>query len=261
MDRDQILEYNRRAWDEQVWRKNRWTRPVSEKQIAAARKGDWQVLLTPQIPVPADWFPDVRGLKILALASAGGQQGPIFAAAGADVVVYDNSGAQLEQDIKVADRDGLLLQTILGDMTDLSQFANESFDLIFNPVSNCFIPEINGMWRECFRVLRPGGRLLTGFNNPVLYLFGDELYGFGEKLEARFKIPYSDVESLTAEQIKRGEQLGLPLEFGHTIEDQIGGQIQAGFIIIGFYEDRNFPEDCAISAYIPTFMATLAVKQ
>ena len=261
MIRQQIIAHNRRAWDEQVRRKNRWTRPVSAEETAAAREGKWQVLLTPQIPVPADWFPDMQGLQVLALASAGGQQGPIFSAAGADVVVFDNSGAQLEQDMVVAERDGLEIETIQGDMSDLSRFADETFDLIFNPVSNCFIPDVNVMWQECFRVLKPGGRLLSGFNNPVLYLFGDEVYGFSENLQVRFKIPYSDLENLTADQLKKGKQQGLPLEFGHTIEDQIGGQLRAGFVIMGFYEDRNTPEECAISEYIPTFMATLAKKK
>ncbi len=261
MDKQEILEINRRAWDEQVRKKNRWTLPVTPGQVAQARIGNWQVLLTPQVPVPAEWFPEMKGLKILALASAGGQQGPIFAAAGADVVVFDNSGAQLEQDMMVADREGLELQTIQGDMMDLNCFSDEAFDLIFHPVSNCFIPDVIPLWQECNRVLKPGGRLLAGFNNPVMYLFGDVAYGYPENLEVRFKIPYSDLESLSPEQMKKGQNMGFPLEFGHTLQDQLGGQLQAGFVISGLYEDRNLHQDCAISEYMPVFMATLAEKK
>jgi len=260
VDKKQILEYNRRAWDEQVRKKNRWTIPVTPEQVAEAREGKWQVVLTPQIPVPAEWFPDMKGLKILGLASAGGQQGPIFAAAGADVVVFDNSGAQLERDMMVAEREALDIKTVQGDMIDLSCFDDESFDLIFHPVSNCFIPDVLPLWQECYRVLKPGGRLLAGFNNPVLYLFGDEVYGFPENLEVRFKIPYSDLESLNPEQRKKGDEMGFPLEFGHTLDDQIGGQIKAGFAITGFFEDRIHPDECDISKHIPTFIATRAEK-
>lgn len=52
--------------------------------------------------IPKNWFPTLEGLKILCLASGGGQQGPILAAAGADVTVVDISQKQLEQDIYVA---------------------------------------------------------------------------------------------------------------------------------------------------------------
>src|SRR5215212_8338426 len=61
---------------------------------------------------------------------------------GARVTVLDNSPRQLEQDELVAQRDNLPLRTVLGDMRDLSAFAGSSFDLVFNPVSNLFIPEL-----------------------------------------------------------------------------------------------------------------------
>ncbi len=94
----------------------------------------------------------------------------MLAAAGARVTVLDNSPRQLTQDRFVADREHLALQLVEGDMADLSQFASESFDLVFHPVSNCFVPDVRPIWREAFRVLRPGGRLVAGFLNPLVYL-------------------------------------------------------------------------------------------
>src|SRR6185295_10899839 len=96
-----VASYNRRAWDRQVEQGNRWTVPVGPNVIAAARRGDWSVVLTPTIPVPRDWFPALAGLNVLCLASGGGQQGPILAAAGARVTVYDNSPKQLACDREV----------------------------------------------------------------------------------------------------------------------------------------------------------------
>ena len=119
------------------------------------------LVLTPTRPVPHSWFPDdLDGKKILCLASAGGQQGPILAAAGAQVTVFDNSPAQLAQDRLVAERDSLQIETIEGDMADLAIFAEETFDLIFHPVSNLFVPRLQPVWNESGRVLKPGGRLL-----------------------------------------------------------------------------------------------------
>jgi len=99
-----IQEYNRLAWDREVERGNKWTIPVDRETISAARQGRWELLLTPSKPVPSEWFPEVRDLDVLCLASGGGQQGPILAAAGANVTVLDNSPKQLGQDRFVADR-------------------------------------------------------------------------------------------------------------------------------------------------------------
>ena len=102
-----VRDYNRYAWDRQVDLKNKFTLPVSSEEIASARKGDFSVLLTETKSVPPDWFPPFQGLDLLGLACGGGQQGPVFAALGARVTIFDNSPAQLEQDRMVARREGL----------------------------------------------------------------------------------------------------------------------------------------------------------
>ena len=255
---DEIVEYNREAWNREVEKGNMWTLPVSSETIAAARRGEWSLLLTPTIPVPANWYPQpLAGKDVLCLASGGGQQGPVLAAAGANVTVFDNSPAQLEKDRMVAGRDGLSLRTEQGNMLDLSVFNDESFDLIFHPVSNCFAPAVRPVWQECYRVLRHGGSLLAGFNNPLVYLFDFPALEKGEFV-VRHKAPYSDAACLTPEELKDLRDNGEPLEFGHTLWDQIGGQTDAGFLIAGFYEDVE-PTD-PLSQYIPIFIATRALK-
>jgi len=252
-----VRTYNRDAWDSEVEKGNPWTRPVAPEEIAAARAGKWSLLLTPTIPVPASWFPPLGGAAVLCLASGGGQQGPLLAAAGAVVTVLDNSPRQLAQDRLVAERDGLELTTVEGDMANLSAFAEGAFDLIFHPVSNLFVPDVRPVWRECYRVLRPGGTLLAGFSNPLQYIFEMDAMDRGELVVAH-RIPYSDTDSLTAEQRERFEAEKLPLEFGHSLQDQIGGQIESGFAVTGFYEDIH--PGTALEKIIPTFIATRAVK-
>ena len=129
-----IRAYNRQAWNNEVEQGNPWTVPVSPEVIAAARRGEWSLLLTPTRPVPRAWYPELSGTEVLCLASGGGQQGPVLAAAGARVTVLDNSPRQLEQDRRVAEREGLALRLIEGDMADLSVFSDESFGLVFHPV-------------------------------------------------------------------------------------------------------------------------------
>jgi SAM-dependent methyltransferase len=202
----------------------------------------------------------LAGLDVLCLASGGGQQGPILAAAGAKVTVLDNSPQQLDRDKSTAQRNGLALNTVEGDMAKLSMFESDKFDLIVHPVSNCFVPDVRPVWREAFRVLRPGGALLAGFVNPVQYVFDLDLYEKGE-LRICYSLPYSDLTSLTDERRQRRIDANEALEFGHTLEDQIGGQMEVGFVLKGFYEDRNGAWDNdLLSQYMPTFIATRAEK-
>ena len=252
-----ILDFNRRAWGAQVAQGNPWTVPVSPAVIAGAREGRWSVVLTPERPVPREWFGELRGTDVLALASGGGQQACVLAAAGARVTLLDLSPAQLAQDRGVAGREGLDLRLEEGDMRDLSRFPDTSFDLVFHPVSNLFVPDVRPVWRECFRVLRPGGRLLAGFCHPLLFVFdGDDLER-GE-LVARHAVPYSDLAARSPERLARMHEEGEPLEFGHTLDDQIGGQLDAGFGIAGFYED-GWPGH-PLARLIRPFVATLATR-
>ena len=253
-----ILSYNRDAWDRCVERGNRWTVPVSADDVAAARRGQWSIVLTPCKPVPRHWFPELDDIDVLALGSGGGQQGPILAACGAHVTVFDNSPAQLAQDRMVADRDGLALETVQGDMADLSRYAPDSFDLIVHPCSNLFVPDVRRVFREAYRVLRSGGVMLSGFCDPILFAIDPELEKQGIA-QLKYTIPYSDVQSLSDDERRRYTEPGEPLAFGHTLEDQIGGQTNAGFVITGYYGDKHIEEDL-VSRFMPCFGATRALK-
>ena len=251
-----VRAYNREKWDQLVDQGNPWTIPCTPEMIKAARKGEWSVLLTEQKPVPRAWFPqDLNGLDVLCLASGGGQQGPILAAIGAKVIVYDNSPNQLEQDRKVARREGLALVTVEGDMRDLSSFPDNCFDLVFHPISNVFCPEVRPVWREAFRVLRPAGILLAGFNNPAIYIF-DGVLALKGVFKVKYHLPF-DATKLTEKERLREFDENSPLEFSHSLDDQIGGQLEAGFILTGLYEDR---QDSPLGKYMPAYIATRAIK-
>lgn len=250
-------EYNRKAWDSLVRKGNRWTQPVSSEIIASARAGDWKIVLTAEKSVPKDWLEPIAGKRVLCLAGGGGQQAPILAAAGAEVTTLDNSPGQLEQDQVVAEREGLSIGAVLGDMRDLSAFDDNSFDLIVNPCSNSFIPDVNPVWKESYRVLKVGGSLLVGFINPLTHIFDYDKMEAGELL-VRHKIPYSDYD-LPEEERQQLIDQDEPLWFGHSLADQIGGQIAAGLTITGFYEDR-WQDLKALSDLIDVFIATRATK-
>jgi SAM-dependent methyltransferase len=251
------VAYNRAAWDREVDRGNEWTRPVGPDVTARARTGDWSVVLIGYEPVPRDWFPaSIKGTAVLCLASGGGQQGPVLAAAGAEVTVFDNSPRQLARDEQVAARDGLAIRIVLGDMRDLSAFADASFDLVFNPVSNVFSPDLAPVWRECFRVLRPAGLLLTGFLNPDLYIFDAEALEARAEFAVRHRVPFSTLDLPEAERLQvYGDG---PIEYSHTLTAQIGGQLAAGFVLTHLVEAPHQAD--ATAQYMPGYFATRAVK-
>jgi len=252
-----ILEYNREAWNHQAKSGNRWTIPVGIEEIKKARKGNIEVVLTPEKPVPAEWFPE-KGTKVLGLASAGGQQCPLFAAAGYNVTVFDNSPEQLNQDMQVARQHRLKMNFVQGDMRDLSEFDDETFDWVFNPCSTGFVDDVIKVYKEVSRILKPGGVFMTGFTNPVFYLFDIKLADQGI-FTLKYKSPYSDINSLPEDELNNFVESNEPLVFGHSLEALLNGQLQAGLTITDLYEDvwgNNHPLD----AYLPCFMATRAVK-
>jgi SAM-dependent methyltransferase len=251
------VAHNRAAWDREVGSGNEWTVPVGPDVIARARAGDWSVVLIGYEPVPRDWFPaDLAGAAILGLASGGGQQGPALAAAGADVTVFDNSPGQLARDNEVAAREGLAIRTVLGDMRDLSAFADASFDVVFNPVSNVFCPDVMPVWRESFRVLRPGGVLMAGFLNPDIFIFDVAALDEREEFVVRYRLPFSTLDLSDAER-KRGYGDGA-IEYSHSLTEQIGGQLATGFLLTHLVEAPHHADLTA--RYMPGYIATRARK-
>ena len=250
------MEYtkiNADTWD--LWAENgcEWSVPIRADEYAAVTADNYIVYLTPCVPVPHEWLGALCGKKLLGLASGGGQQMPVFAKLGADCTVFDASSRQLQSERDVAAREGYGIRIVQGDMTEPLPFADGSFDIVFHPVSNCYVRDVYPLWRECFRVLRPGGRLLAGFDNGVGFLFEDD------SLTVVNRLPF-DPLSMPAERREAMIANGEGLQFSHTLEEQLGGQLQAGFVLRALYEDRDRPGGAPIGEYMPQYMATLAVK-
>ena len=235
-------------WVENDWE---WGRPITHEQFVAAKAGDWSIVLTPTKPVPANWFPDLKGKKLLGLACGGGQQMPLFAAAGAICTVLDYSERQLESERMVSAREGYEIDIVRADMSKALPFADESFDVIVHPVSNCYIREVEPLWRECFRILKPGGALLAGLDNGINYLFDDE------ETTLCHSLPFDPLnEPALMEELQKTDS---GVQFSHTFEEQVGGQLKAGLVLTHLFEDYNGYGKLH-EMHVPTFVATRAVK-
>lgn len=256
-----VLHLNRRAWEKLAREGSVWTLPVGPDRVGEARRGCLEhVRLTPARPLPEGWLPTpLAGRRVLCLACGGGQQAPLLAAAGAGVTVLDLSPAQLERDRRVAEREGLDLRLEQGHMGDLSRFADASFDLIFNPVSITYAPDPAPVFRECFRVLAPGGDLLFAAPYPHIYIFHGGDWDRGV-LRVTNRLPFTSLDETDGEGVAlaRDDQ---PVEHSHTLEALIGGQLAAGFHLTGFYEDVEATEtNDPLCPYCSKYFATRAVR-
>ena len=215
-------------WVEDGWE---WGRPISHEEFEEAKEGNYRLLLTPIKPVPKEWIGDVSGKKILGLASGGGQQMPIFSALGAECTVLDYSDRQLESEEFVAKREKYSIKIVKADMTKRLPFEDGEFDMIFHPISNCYVEDVYHIWNECFRVLRSGGILLSGTDHFINYMVDEN----EEKIVN--KLPFNPLkdEKLMEELLRTNSGV----QFSHSLEEQITGQLKAGFILKDLYEDTN----------------------
>ena len=244
-------EINAQAIDRWIRDGWEWGVPIAHQAYLDTLAGNWDVVLTPTKPVPKAWFGDLKGKRVLGLASGGGQQMPIFAALGAVCTVLDYSPAQLESERMVSQREGYDIRIIRADMTKPLPFDDNAFDLIFHPVSNCYVREVRPIFRECFRVLKPGGALLGGYDMGINFLVDEK--------EERIvnSLPFDPItDPALMAQLQKNDD---GVQFSHTLEDQVGGQLAAGFQITDLYEDTN-GYGRLHDMGIPTFAAIRAVK-
>lgn len=235
-------------WVEEGWE---WGIPISHEVYMAAIEGKWDVVLTPTKAVPHHWFGELKGKKVLGLASGGGQQMPIFAALGAECTVLDYSPKQLESEHMVAAREGYEINIVRADMTKTLPFEDESFDLIFHPVSNCYVEKVEPIFAECYRVLKRGGVLLCGLGNEVNYLVNDD------ETTICNAMPFNPLQN--EQQRKQLEQDDCGMQFSHNAEEQLGGQLKAGFVLTDIYSDTN-GEGRLHEMGVETYYATRAIK-
>ncbi len=204
-----------------------WSACATPEQLQKAREGKLELMFGFDKAVPQAWLGDLRGKKVLCLAGAGGLQAPLLACAGAEVTVLDLSRRMLEKEREIAAREKLHISIEHGNMCDLSRFADESFDLVFNPPSLFYVPDVMPVFREVYRVLKRGGCFIMAASNPIAYVceYDEALRCY----KAVNRMPYRSTDH---------EDQGDWIEYGHTMESYIGGQLQCGFVLTGYVEHQ-----------------------
>lgn len=205
----------------------------------AYREGRSQVLPTPYCHDPANrlMMENAAGLDVLLLAGGGGQQSAVFALLGARVTVLDLMEEQLQSDRVAAGHYGTTVRTIQGTMSDLSAFADGSFDRVYQPISTLYAPDLRPVYAEVRRVLRPSGLYYSDYAFPLLYMAQNQGWD-GKGFALRITEPYQRGNIRETEDgrvtFSEGEPIG---ETHHLFSDIINGMIGAGLVIRGLWEN------------------------
>lgn len=224
-DEPQYRKANEAAWDQLALSKSRFARVATDEECA-------QPLLSLD---RRGWLPGtVDGLDVLCLASGGGWQSILYAAAGANVTVLDLSAAMLALDEREAARRGLTVRTVQGSMTDLSMLEDASFDIVHQPVSTCYIPRLEPMYAEIARVLRAGGLYISQHKQPTSLQIVDR----DERNRYILGISYYHVDPLPAVADTSYREPGA-VEYLHSWEAFIGSLCRTGFVVEDLIEPRR----------------------
>jgi SAM-dependent methyltransferase len=229
---DDIARRNREFWRKMVRDAgrdaNRYTRPwlnLKPDLIRAFSRGDVETLPEPYAYIyPRSVFSGLEGKKVLCLASGGGQQSAVFGILSAEVTVLDLTEEQLEADRKASQHFGYSVTTVEGDMRDLSGLEANTYDLVYQAISMCFVPDVREVYTEVARVVKPGGMYRVGHCNPATQIV-DETSWDGEG--------YSIACIYGAGRIDDPDTF----EFRHLLQDIFNGLVECGFVIRGVWED------------------------
>ncbi len=237
---DETARYNIERWRLLVEADALFTRPLLDLDAAEARER----------LDPDGRLGDVAGLDVLCLAGGGGQQSAAFAVLGARVTVYDLSDAQLKQDRLVAAHYGVTIRTEQGDMRDLQQFTAASFDVVWQPYSLNFVPEVAPVFQEVVRVLRLGGLYRFTCANPFFGgLTERDWDGTGYALRRPYlagaELVYEDQPWVYERTEDMAEPIPPPREYLHTLGGIADGLVDNGFLIEVISDSTDIHPDLA----------------
>jgi SAM-dependent methyltransferase len=242
---------NRAAWSYLAQGRSDSSRPFEPHEPGEARA--WLD--------PNGWLPWDEIRTVLVLGGGGGQQAPMFAAVGCDVTVVDLSAEQLDLDRGAAEAWGVRIECVEADMLDLSVLAGRSFDVVHQPISTCYVPDVAAVYRQVRPLVRPSGWYDVEHWNPI----HTQLAGYGVWTDGAYVVAEPQVPGVPVPWYP-GAAADVPVcwHYVHHLAGLVGGLCRNGFRIVRVAErpdgDDDAPPGTAahLAAYAPSFLRLLA---
>jgi ubiquinone/menaquinone biosynthesis C-methylase UbiE len=202
----------------------------------------------------------VKDKNILEIGCGGAQCGIAFAKQGAIVTGIDISSTQIEYAKQLALNQNVNIKLLQQDMTDLSQFMNETYDIVFSSSALSYVDDLAYCFSEVYRVLRRGGIFVWGVGHPCFWDTNEDI----SKMRSYFDTG----------KIISGNEVSNEIGFAFAnnkrkVSDYINTLIESKFTIIKMVEPDIRPIDINNPDYkkwgistksLEIFPATLIIK-
>ncbi len=109
---------------------------------------------------------DVAGLRAIVLGCGGGQDCIVLAKKGAQVIGVDLSDKQIEYGRRLAEREGVVVTLVQGNVEELRGIDDETQDLALSIHALNYVERIDRAFAEAYRVLRPGASFVMSLHHP-----------------------------------------------------------------------------------------------
>ena len=141
----------------------------------------------------------------------------------------------LARDNELAAERGLKLRTLEASIDHLSGLADAEFDLVIQPVSTCYVPDVNRVYCEVARVTAAGGLYISQHKQPASLQSAAVPLGNGYPMQES----YYRTGPLPPEHVNALHRECGTLEYVHRWDDLLGGICRAGFVIEDVAEPRH----------------------
>jgi ubiquinone/menaquinone biosynthesis C-methylase UbiE len=178
---------------------------------------------------------DIKDKNIIDLGCGGGQNSVALARKGGRVTAVDFSSEQIAQAENLAKEEGFSIDFRACDISDLSFSSGSRFDIALSACAISFAEDILTVFREVYRVLKPGGMFVLSDMNPLQYIV-DEIDGGVEFNET---YPYEPILLKWGWEFNELKNIPRFQHYVRSIPEYANKIVESGFVVYKILEPRS----------------------
>jgi SAM-dependent methyltransferase len=178
---------------------------------------------------------DVRQKRVLELGCGAGENAVALSKQGAHTIAIDRSHAQLALGRNLAEAQEVRVEWHESDAADLAFLRADSIDLAFSAGMLAEVEDVDRVFRQVHRVLRPGCAFVFAYEHPLSLCIGREDGGPGGLPLGRLEVRRSYYDLGPVELAHEGEKITL---WPRTIADVFAALHRAGYRVDALLEPQ-----------------------